>query len=145
MQGGLVPGQVMPGQDCKGDGPGASDCPYHVFRTSGTKTGFLSHLYINAIFLPRQARDKHRETSKKARFRSDDIYNHWEAIANNINSVTPYLTQVYIYTHIYIYGPFSVFYSRIPLYYREATPPSATFSLTNGVCRRIVSLSHTLT
>lgn len=56
-QGGLVPGQVMPGQDCRGDGPGASDCPYHVFRTS------------------------------------DDVYNHWENIVNNINSVTPYLTQ----------------------------------------------------
>ena len=26
---------------------------------------FLSHLYINAIFLPRQARDKHRKTQKK--------------------------------------------------------------------------------
>eukprot|EP01046_Picozoa_sp_COSAG06_P044422 COSAG06_NODE_5982_length_3170_cov_1755.745360_5_plen_62_part_00 len=32
------------------------------------KTGFLSHLCIKVIFLPRQARDKHRETSKKARF-----------------------------------------------------------------------------
>jgi hypothetical protein len=34
------------------------------------KTGFLSHLYINVkvIFLPRQARDKHRKNSKKARF-----------------------------------------------------------------------------
>ena len=32
-EGGLVPGQVMPGQDCKGDA-GVSDCPYHVFRTS---------------------------------------------------------------------------------------------------------------
>jgi hypothetical protein len=28
----------------------------------------LSHLYIKVIFLPRQARDKHRENSKKARF-----------------------------------------------------------------------------
>ena len=32
------------------------------------KTGFLSHLYLKVIFLPRQARDKHRENSKKARF-----------------------------------------------------------------------------
>ena len=47
----------MPGQDCKGEGPGPSDCPYHVFRTS------------------------------------DDVYNHYENIVNNINSVTPYLTQ----------------------------------------------------
>ena len=34
----------------------------------GKKTGFLSHLYIKVIFLPRQARDKHRENSKQARF-----------------------------------------------------------------------------
>jgi hypothetical protein len=34
----------------------------------GKKTGFLRHLYIKVIFLPRQARDKHRENSKKARF-----------------------------------------------------------------------------
>ena len=27
----------------------------------GKKTDFLSHLYIKVIFLPRQARDKHRE------------------------------------------------------------------------------------
>jgi len=25
----------------------------------------LSHLYINAVFLPRQARDKHRESTQK--------------------------------------------------------------------------------
>eukprot|EP01046_Picozoa_sp_COSAG06_P007104 COSAG06_NODE_342_length_17160_cov_11.393353_2_plen_165_part_00 len=35
---------------------------------TGEKTGFLSHLYIKVIFLPRQARDKRRENSKKARF-----------------------------------------------------------------------------
>jgi hypothetical protein len=28
----------------------------------------LSHLYIKCIILPRQARDKHRENSKKCRF-----------------------------------------------------------------------------
>jgi hypothetical protein len=28
----------------------------------------LSHLYIKVIFFPRQARDKHGENSKKARF-----------------------------------------------------------------------------
>ena len=55
-QGGLVPGQKIPGQHCKGDF-GVSDCPYHMYRSS------------------------------------DDIYNHWENIINNINSVTPYLTQ----------------------------------------------------
>eukprot|EP01046_Picozoa_sp_COSAG06_P056197 COSAG06_NODE_10557_length_1659_cov_2.148718_2_plen_155_part_01 len=32
----------------------------------GKKTGFLSHLYLKVIFLPRLARDKHRENSKKA-------------------------------------------------------------------------------
>jgi hypothetical protein len=37
--------------------------PYQV-----KTTGFLSHLYIKVIFLARQARDKHRENSKKARF-----------------------------------------------------------------------------
>ena len=35
------------------------------------KTAFLSHLYIKCIFLPRQARDKHRENSKKMPFFSD--------------------------------------------------------------------------
>ena len=34
-QGGLVPGQRIPGQGlCEGRGPGPSDCPYHVYRTS---------------------------------------------------------------------------------------------------------------
>jgi hypothetical protein len=28
----------------------------------------LRHLYIKVIFLPRQARDKHRENSQKCRF-----------------------------------------------------------------------------
>jgi hypothetical protein len=32
------------------------------------KRRFLSHLYIKCIILPRQARDKRRENSKKARF-----------------------------------------------------------------------------
>jgi len=34
---------------------------------AGEKTVFLSHLYIKMMILPRQARDKHRENSKKAR------------------------------------------------------------------------------
>lgn len=55
-QGGLVPGQVMPGQDCTGD-VGVSDCPYHLYRTS------------------------------------DDIYNDWDRVINNINSVRPYLSS----------------------------------------------------
>eukprot|EP01046_Picozoa_sp_COSAG06_P038221 COSAG06_NODE_4392_length_4305_cov_1.890157_5_plen_106_part_00 len=32
------------------------------------KTAFLRHLYIKMIVLPRQARDKHRENSKKDAF-----------------------------------------------------------------------------
>jgi hypothetical protein len=32
------------------------------------KRHFLRHLYIKCIILPRQARDKHRENSKKCRF-----------------------------------------------------------------------------
>jgi hypothetical protein len=32
------------------------------------KRHFLSHLYIKSIILPRQARDEHRENSKKCRF-----------------------------------------------------------------------------
>ena len=32
---------------------------------AGEKTVFLSHLYIKMMILPRQARDKHRENSKK--------------------------------------------------------------------------------
>jgi hypothetical protein len=34
-------------------------------RESLRKTAFLSHLYIKTIILPRQARDKHRENTKK--------------------------------------------------------------------------------
>ena len=38
-------------------------------QTNGKKTGFFCHLYIKCIILPRQARDKHREsTQKRARF-----------------------------------------------------------------------------
>jgi hypothetical protein len=33
--------------------------------TLGKKTAFLSHFYIKCIILPRQARDKHRETTQK--------------------------------------------------------------------------------
>jgi hypothetical protein len=34
-------------------------------QLSPAETGILSHLYIKTIILPRQARDKHRENSKK--------------------------------------------------------------------------------
>jgi hypothetical protein len=35
---------------------------------AGEKKGFFRHLFIKMIILPRQARDKHRENSPKARF-----------------------------------------------------------------------------
>jgi hypothetical protein len=38
------------------------------FKPKGEQTVFLSHLYLKVMTLPRQARDKHRENSKKARF-----------------------------------------------------------------------------
>jgi hypothetical protein len=50
---------------------GLHDCGGDRFipaQFRGEKTVFLSHLYIKAIFLPRQARDKHRENSKTGRF-----------------------------------------------------------------------------
>tara|TARA_B110000208_G_scaffold152450_1_gene184305 strand:- start:42 stop:1874 length:1833 start_codon:yes stop_codon:yes gene_type:complete len=59
-QGGLVPGQKMPGQETAGATTFCTDaasCPYHVYRSS------------------------------------DDSYNSWENAVNNINSITPYLTQ----------------------------------------------------
>jgi hypothetical protein len=36
------------------------------------KTYFLRHLYIKTIILPRQARDKHRETTQKRTFFSGE-------------------------------------------------------------------------
>jgi hypothetical protein len=41
---------------------------FSYLATQVRKTGFLSHLCIKVIFLPRQARDKHRENSKKPVF-----------------------------------------------------------------------------
>jgi hypothetical protein len=41
--------------------------------TPAQETAFLSHLYVKTNILPRQARDKHRENSKKdAVFRTED-------------------------------------------------------------------------
>jgi hypothetical protein len=48
--------------------PSSSGAPVWRQTGSGKQTGFLSHLYIKVNILPRQARDKHRENSKKARF-----------------------------------------------------------------------------
>ena len=53
-QGGLVPGQRMPGQTCAVIA-GTLNCPYTTFRVS------------------------------------DDIYNHWPFVLNNINAMVPYL------------------------------------------------------
>jgi hypothetical protein len=50
----------------------ASDLPLSVIIVgvgrAGEKTVFLSHVYIKMMILPTQARDKHRENSKKDRF-----------------------------------------------------------------------------
>jgi hypothetical protein len=41
---------------------------FHANSLRCEKRHFLSHLYIKTNILPRQARDKHRENSKKGRF-----------------------------------------------------------------------------
>ena len=42
---------------------------------TGEKSGFLRHLYIKCIILPRQARDKHREsTQKRERFLAGRLF-----------------------------------------------------------------------
>ena len=51
------------------------------------KTAFLSHLYIETIILPRQARDKHRENSKK-----DAVFRTFASIAW-ASSAYPYMKQ----------------------------------------------------
>jgi hypothetical protein len=58
----------------------------------GEKTVFLSHLYIKTMILPRQARDKHRENSKKRAFshqastvmelRTTDAIRRWVALSS---------------------------------------------------------------
>ena len=70
----------------------AADGASRQVRGGGlTETGcetrhFLSHLYINTNFLPRQARDKHRENSKKEwRFSHQGIME---------LSVAQYLTEI---------------------------------------------------
>ena len=40
----------------------------HLHEREGAETVLFSHVSINAIFLPRQARDKHRENSNKVPF-----------------------------------------------------------------------------
>ena len=46
---------------------GTTGCSFVCMLHACAQGCFLSHLYIKVIFLPRQARDKHRENSKKAR------------------------------------------------------------------------------
>ena len=38
---------------------------FEGYVTTGSKTVFFRHLYIKMMILPRQARDKHRETTQK--------------------------------------------------------------------------------
>jgi hypothetical protein len=49
------------------------------------KTYFSRHLYIKTIILPRQARDKHRENSKKGRFSQGVSY---ECLTINYTNVS---------------------------------------------------------
>jgi hypothetical protein len=51
--------------------PTGSDTTTPTSPVQARNRHFLSHLYIKCIILPRQARDKHRENSKKCRFPSD--------------------------------------------------------------------------
>jgi hypothetical protein len=44
-----------------------------LFLTSGEKTALFSHFYIKTIFLPRQARDNHRESTPKKTVLSQEI------------------------------------------------------------------------
>jgi hypothetical protein len=53
-------------------------CILRATMTPAENGTFLSHLYIKTIILPRQARDKHRENSKKDFFRT--IHSVLEAI-----------------------------------------------------------------
>jgi hypothetical protein len=63
-------GHFGPERDHKPRGSQSNDCRQNGGTTrdiSGEKTVFLSHLYIKTISLPRQARDKHRESTHKER------------------------------------------------------------------------------
>ena len=65
---GLGPTKFIAGSHMAGRPPRASD--------QVRKRHFLSHLYIKCIILPRQARDKHRENSKKGRFLAERLSRH---------------------------------------------------------------------
>jgi hypothetical protein len=53
--------------------PPPPPCPAHTHDTAGKKTVFLRHIYIKEIFLPRQARDNHRESTQKKTVLSQEI------------------------------------------------------------------------
>jgi hypothetical protein len=56
--------------------------------TVSEATVFLSHLYVKTIFLPRQARDKHRENSKNEyRFLSGGAYLSCSCLAGQLLSL----------------------------------------------------------
>jgi hypothetical protein len=68
------------------------------------KRHFLRHLYIKCIILPRQARDKHRENSKKSAVFpqvsaldcgavGDGVTDDWEALQGAVRK-TPFLSQL---------------------------------------------------
>ena len=60
---------MLPGGWCPDVGPAGPDARYfYGVGPEARKRHFLSHLYIKCIILPRQARDKHRENSKKGTF-----------------------------------------------------------------------------
>jgi hypothetical protein len=63
------------------------------------KTAFLRHLYIKCIILPRQARDKHGENSKKdAVFRTASPWTPapWESYRNQKNTPLSFLSLLYV-------------------------------------------------
>ena len=47
--------------------------PHHCNQRLVRKTYFSSNLYIKTIFLPRQARDKHRKSLKRVRFSQEAV------------------------------------------------------------------------
>jgi hypothetical protein len=67
---------------------GEADAAGVAKQITGEKTGFLSHLYIKVVILPRQARDKHRESSKKARFVADHV--NWDRYLSLIQGRTAF-------------------------------------------------------
>jgi hypothetical protein len=60
------------------------------------ETAFLSHLYIKTIILPRQARDKHRESTQKKDASFFAPKNSWIAAASEyVLQKTPFYASFY--------------------------------------------------